>query len=59
MKRYEVLIELADGMLAVMLKTDDCGQANSYAEQLRVGGKYRQRLIKITDRLASAPKPLR
>jgi len=56
MKRYEVLIELADGMMAVMLKTDDCGEANQYADQLRTSGKYRQRLIKITDRVASVPK---
>jgi hypothetical protein len=57
MKRFEVLIELSDGMMAVALKTDECGEANSYKTQLETSGKYKRNLIKITDRDASVPKP--
>ena len=57
MKRYEVLIELADGNMAVMDRTNDLGAAQSYAEQLRASGKYRRNLIKVLDRDAPVPKP--
>lgn len=56
MKRFEVLIELADGMMAVMLKTDDIAEANGYMRQLQTSPKYRGNLVKITDRLATVPK---
>ena len=56
MKRYEVLIELADGNMAVMLKTDDLSDANSYVGQLQSSGKYRRNLIKVCDRQAPVPQ---
>lgn len=56
MKRFEVLIELGDGMMAVMLKTNDIAEANGYARQLQTSQKWRGNLVKITDRDATVPK---
>jgi hypothetical protein len=49
MANYEVHIELSDGNLAVMLKTRDKGEAESYADQLRSNGKYRRNLIRVME----------
>ena len=47
MAKYEVHIEMSDGKMAVMLKTQDESEANSYADQLRSNGKYRRNLVRV------------
>jgi hypothetical protein len=48
-RSYEVHIQLSDGNMAVMLKTRDKGEAETYADQLRRTGKYRRNLIRVVE----------